>query len=85
MSLAAVWDRFWWSLMLTILVGLVWLKFIDPVIPCMSVGLLLCSLVGGTYLAIGLRHRILQKRHEEEIERRARAELRAEFGEGVLK
>ncbi len=85
MSLAAIWDRFWWSLMLTILVGLLWLKFIDPIIPCMSVGLLLCSLVGGIYLAIGLRKMIRQKRHEEEIERRARAELRAEFGEGALK
>ena len=40
MSIAALWDRFWWSLMLTIGLGLIWLKYINPVVPCVSVGLI---------------------------------------------
>jgi hypothetical protein len=79
MSLSAIWDRFWWSMILTIMIGLLWLKFIDPIIPCVSVGLISAVVAGLAYFSIGMRALIDQKRQEEDIETRAIAELRAEI------
>ncbi len=85
MSISAIWDRFWWSLMLTILTGLIWLKFIDPIVPCLSVGLILCVSVGVIFFAVGIRKMLQQKRREEEIERTAYEELLQEMGKEALK
>lgn len=82
MKLAVIWDRVWWSLMLTILVGLIWLKFIDPVFHHGKVGLAVSIAVGLAYLAFGIGRMLQQKHREDEIERTAREELRAEFNEG---
>ena len=71
LSIAEMWDRFWWSLMITIFIGLLWLKFLDPIISCVSVGLILSSLAGLVYFVIGLRGMIQEKRMEQEVERRA--------------
>jgi membrane protein YdbS with pleckstrin-like domain len=81
MSLSAIWDRFWWSLMLTILVGLVWLKWLDPVIPCVSIGILFAVVIGVTYFTIGIRAMLKRKKHEEEIEQQAYQELLADMAE----
>jgi sensor c-di-GMP phosphodiesterase-like protein len=71
LSIAEIWDRFWWSLMITIFIGLVWLKFLDPYIACAGVGILVSVGAGLVYFFIGLRKMILEKRLEKEIERRA--------------
>ncbi len=85
MKLAVIWDRVWWSTMLTILVGLIWLKFVDPVYHHGKVGLAASIAVGVAYLAVGIAKMLQQKHREDDIERRARAELQAEFnGEGTL-
>ena len=80
MSLAAIWDRFWWSLMLTIFAGALWLKFVDPLGPNVRIGIAVASVIGAAYFAIGLSRMIRQKRREEEIERAARRDLQAELG-----
>lgn len=81
MSLAAIWDRFWWSLMLTIFIGLVWLKFIDPLLPHIIIGIVVSIIIGAIYFITGMRKMMKIKRLEEEIDRKAREDLVAEFEE----
>jgi hypothetical protein len=55
MSLADIWDRLFWSVMIVIFVGLVWLKFLDPVVACVGPGLVVAAIVGGIYFYLGWR------------------------------
>ena len=55
MPLADAWDRFFWSVMLAIFVGLVWLRFLDPVLACVGPGLVVAAIVGGIYFYLGWR------------------------------
>lgn len=85
MSIAAIWDRFWWSLMLAILIGLIWLKFIDPLFPHIIVGIIISCAAGGTYFTIGIRKMLRVIEDEKEIERKAREELIAEYGKEAVR
>jgi hypothetical protein len=71
LSIAEIWDRFWWSLMITIFIGLVWLKLLDPIIACWGNGLLVSASIGLVYFVVGLRKMLQEKRLRDEIERRA--------------
>lgn len=75
MSVAQVWDRFFWSMVLAILVGLVWLKFVDPVFPVIWVGVFLALAVGAVYFVTGILAMVRRQRREAELEKRAYAEL----------
>jgi hypothetical protein len=55
MSLSKLWDRAWWGFMIFIFVGLVWLKFLDPIIACVWPGVIVSAICGGTYLYTGIR------------------------------
>jgi hypothetical protein len=55
MSLADLWDRFFWSVMIALFVGLVWLKYLDPVVACVGPGLVVAAVVGGIYFYLGWR------------------------------
>lgn len=55
MSLADIWDRFFWSVMIALFVGLVWLKYLDPVVPCVGPGLVVAAIVGGIYFYLEWR------------------------------
>jgi hypothetical protein len=55
MSLADLWDRFFWSVMIALFVGLVWLKYLDPVVACVGPGLVVAAIVGGIYFYLGWR------------------------------
>lgn len=79
MSLAAIWDRFWWSLILTITLGLLWLKFLDPYVSCVSVGLIVCIGAGMVYFTMGIRKLAHQQKVELAVEEKARNELLAEL------
>jgi hypothetical protein len=70
-SISEIWDRFWWSLLITIFIGLMWLKFLDPYIPCAGLGLMVASAGGLTYFIQGIRKMIHEKRLEQEVERMA--------------
>jgi hypothetical protein len=41
--------------MVAIFVGLVWLKFFDPVLPCVGPGIIVAAIVGGIYFYLGWR------------------------------
>jgi hypothetical protein len=49
MSITDLWDRIFWSLIVAIFVGLVWLKYVDPVLPCVGPGLVVAAIAGGIY------------------------------------
>jgi hypothetical protein len=55
MPLADAWDRFFWSVIIAIFVGLVWLKFLDPVLACVGPGIVVAGMVGGIYFYLGWR------------------------------
>jgi len=55
MSIADMWDRFFWSAIIGMFVGIVWLKFLDPVVPCAGPGLVVAFIAGGIYFYLGVR------------------------------
>jgi hypothetical protein len=71
MSLSAVWERFFWATMVAILAGLLWLKFLDAIVPCETGGVIFSSLAGILYFSVGIRKMIVQRRRESEIAKKA--------------
>ena len=56
MSIADLWDRVFWSIMVIIGVGLFWLRFVEPYgLACVGPGLVVALAAGAFYLVIGLR------------------------------
>jgi len=55
MSLADIWGRFFESFIVTIFVGLVWLKFLDSKVACVGPGLVVAVMVGALYFYWGWR------------------------------
>ncbi len=72
MDLGSAWDLMFRSFLVFIFVGLVWLKFIDPIIPCVA-GLPVPILAGFLYFYIGWR-KAKKSWLIEEQERREREE-----------
>lgn len=70
MSFTDLWDRFWWGFMITIFVGLLWLKFLDPYLSCVWSGVVFAVLCGGIYIFTGVRtmRRQAKTRAQEEEE-----------------
>lgn len=55
MSISEAWDRFFWSIMLVIFVGLLWMKFLQPYAACEGPGAIVALLAGGIYFYLGYR------------------------------
>ncbi len=55
MSLNDLWDRTFWGLVIGIFVGLVWLKFVDPIVPCVWPGVVVSVAVGAAYVTYAVR------------------------------
>lgn len=55
MSLATLWDRFFWSFMLLVFCGAVWLLVFDDRVRYFPGGLIVGLVVGGSYFVIGVR------------------------------
>ncbi len=72
MSLADIWDRVFWSIMIAIFVGLVWLKFLDPMVACVGPGLVVAAIVGGIYFYLGWRRATRTAQMGEAIEEEGR-------------
>lgn len=69
MSIAVLWDRFFWSFMLMVFAGLVWLKVLGDGARYLPLGLLTGLLVGGTYFVLGVRTMLAtQRRTREAVE-----------------
>ena len=59
MSFADVWDRMFWSVMVVIFVGLVWIKFVEPLgLACFGPGLIVALLAGGIFFYLGVRGKL---------------------------
>ncbi|MEA3510434.1 MAG: hypothetical protein U9R51_03260 [Actinomycetota bacterium] len=52
---SAVWDRFFWSFMVTIFVGLVWMKFLQETARFESVGYIVAIGIGMLWFWRGIR------------------------------
>lgn len=62
MAFADIWDRMYWSFMIVIFVGLVWIKFVEPLgLACFGPGLIVALLVGGIYFYAGVRSKLRQQ------------------------
>lgn len=81
MSVAEIWDRLWWSIVIAILIGLGWLKFIDPVFPHIIAGVALSLCAGGVYFVMGIVRLSRQKKLEKALEEKAYRELMEQLGE----
>lgn len=56
MSFADLWDRTFWSIMVVIGVGLLWMIFVEPYgLSCVGPGLLVALLAGGFFFYLGTR------------------------------
>lgn len=55
MSIAALWDRFFWSFMLMVFAGLIWLKLVGDGARYLPLGLVTGLIIGGGYFALGVR------------------------------
>jgi hypothetical protein len=69
MSLSEAWDRMFWSIMLTIFVGLVWMKFLQETAACESVGLIVAVGIGLAFFGSGwYRATERNKREQQQAE-----------------
>ena len=55
MSWADIWDRFFWSAMLAVLVGIIWLRFVDPFLGFAPAGFLAVQVIAWGYFITALR------------------------------
>ncbi|MCC6613197.1 MAG: hypothetical protein IT320_06935 [Anaerolineae bacterium] len=62
MTLSEAWDRMFWSIMLTIFVGLVWMGFLQSYVACEGVGLVVAVTIGIVFFATGWRSASAKKR-----------------------
>ena len=68
MTLSEAWDRMFWSIMLTIFVGLVWMKFLEQVAPCAGPGLVVSVCIGIAFFYRGWRQAVARKQQADQIE-----------------
>ncbi len=71
MTLSEAWDRMFWSIMLTIFVGLLWMKFLQAIVPCEGPGLVVSIVIGITFFATGWRKAAARKREDLEAQKDA--------------
>lgn len=62
MTLSEAWDRMFWTIMLVIFVGLVWMKFLQAILPCEGPGLIVALCVGIAFFYRGWRQAVDRKR-----------------------
>ncbi len=53
MTLSEAWDRMFWSLMIIIFVGLLWMKFLQETAACESAGLIVAVVIGIVFFSTG--------------------------------
>lgn len=57
MNLSQAWDRMFWSIMLTIFVGLIWMRFLQEIAVCEGPGLIVAVTIGVVFFATGFRRK----------------------------
>jgi hypothetical protein len=66
MSIADAWDRMFWSLMLVIFIGLVWMRFLQNVAACEGPGLLVALGAGVAFFYRGYRQSVERGQQAEQ-------------------
>lgn len=66
MSLSQAWDRMFWSVMITIFVGLLWMKFLQETAACESIGLVVAISVGIAFFSSGWYQANRQKKRDNQ-------------------
>ena len=67
MSFSEAWDRMFWSVMLIIFVGVLWLKFLEDTAACAGPGLVVAIAIGLTFFGTGW-YQAQQRQKREEAE-----------------
>jgi len=67
MTLSEAWDRMFWSIMLTIFVGLVWMKFLETIAPCEGPGLVVSICVGIAFFYRGWHKAALRNQQANQL------------------
>lgn len=58
-SIADLWDRGFWSFMIVVGVGLLWIRFVEPYgLACVGPGLIVALAAGGFFFYTGVRGRL---------------------------
>lgn len=73
MTLSEAWDRMFWSLMIIIFVGLLWMKFLQETAACESAGLVVAVTIGIVFFSTGW-YQARRKRDKLEAEARRDSE-----------
>ena len=68
MDFATIFDRFFWSAMITIFVALLWLKFVDPIIAIKWTGFIVAMFVGFIYFYVWWRRMRRELKMSQELE-----------------
>lgn len=68
MDFADIFDRFFWSAIITIFVSLLWLKFLDPIIAIKWTGFIVAMFVGFIYFYVGWRKMRRELKMSQELE-----------------
>jgi hypothetical protein len=68
MTLSEAWDRMFWSIMLVIFVGLVWMKFLERVLPCEGPGLVVSICVGIAFFYRGWHNTVRRKQQADQLD-----------------
>ena len=68
MDFADIWDRFFWSAIITIFVGLLWLRFLDPIIAIKWTGFIVSMIVGFIYFYVWWRKMRRELKMSQELE-----------------
>jgi hypothetical protein len=75
MSFADLWDRTFWSIMVVIGIGLLWIIFVEPYgLSCAGPGLIVALLAGGFFFYLGVRGKMRPARAAENADGQDAAE-----------
>lgn len=75
MTFSEAWDRMFWSAMLVIFVGLLWLKYLDDEASCEGTGIIFAIAVGIAFFSSGWYQAQRRKQKEEQAEQPSPEEI----------
>jgi hypothetical protein len=69
MTFSEAWDRMFWSAIITVFIGIVWIRFLETVVgPCDGPGLLVALTAGIVFFSVGWRNAAARKKSETDAE-----------------
>lgn len=69
MTLSEAWDRMFWSAIIIVFIGVVWIRFLEDAIgPCDGPGLVVALTAGIAFFGAGWRNAVARKKSEADAE-----------------